>query len=233
MEELKPSTWSVFHKTVKEKEKEIKIIKEIEPDTSVNAPLEREADLIELHTEICTSENSDTKPTENNIDSLWRELQELGSLPVNHKDEDTKEDTTHPAETDCFKIMEKKKEEELTSGAINIPVIIEERANDANKSDSSKQTLTEIHTVDRIEDEEMRISSHLAPGMNLKLKETQIGSETCRNIKTLQSSLKRKNKATVLISTKIPIRQEKSPISSQNAVQKSINADCHHHNQTG
>ena len=87
--------------------------------------------------------------------------------------------------------------------------------------------------MDRIEDEEMRISSHLAPGMNLKLKETQIGSETCRNIKTLQSSLKRKNKATVLISTKIPIRQEKSPISSRNVVNKSINADCHHHYQTG
>ena len=38
-EELKPPTWSVFHKTGREKEKGIIIIKE--PDSSVDALLER------------------------------------------------------------------------------------------------------------------------------------------------------------------------------------------------
>ena len=92
-EELKPPTWSVFHKTGREKKREIKIIKE--PDSSVNALLERETRLTELHSEICNSEQSDTKPAENDIDSLWKELQELGSLPAKHKDEDTKEVTQH------------------------------------------------------------------------------------------------------------------------------------------
>ena len=35
LDELKPPNWSVFHKTGNEKEKEIKIIKEIEPDSAV------------------------------------------------------------------------------------------------------------------------------------------------------------------------------------------------------
>ena len=36
LEELKPPTWSVFHKNGKEKDNEIKIIKEIRPESSSN-----------------------------------------------------------------------------------------------------------------------------------------------------------------------------------------------------
>jgi hypothetical protein len=122
--ELKPPTWSVFHKTGREKEKEIKIIKE--PDSSDDTLLEREAHLTELHSEICNSKQSDTKPAENDIDSLWKELQELGCLPANHMDKDTNEFTKHqqnnPTVNYLFKIREKTKTKEASSEAINIPI---------------------------------------------------------------------------------------------------------------
>ena len=226
-EELKPPTWSVFHKTGREKKREIKIIKE--PDSSVDALLETH--LTELHSEICNSEQSDTKPAENDIDSLWKELQELGSLPAKHKDEDTKEVTQHlqniPTENYLFKIMEKTKTKEASSEAINIPILIEEKSKDKDKGDSSKQT--ETHNLGKTGDEEMGIPSHLSPVMNLKKKERQI--ENCGNIKTLKSCVKNENDTTVPISIKIPFNHHKSLHPFQDT--KSINADPHHHCQIG
>jgi hypothetical protein len=74
--------------------------------------LEREPDLIELYTDIFYSIHSVTKCAENDIDSLWKELNEFGSLPV--KDDDTKESTKHlktiPTENYFFKRRVKKKQ---------------------------------------------------------------------------------------------------------------------------
>jgi hypothetical protein len=228
-EELKPPAWSVFYKTGREKEHEIKIIKE--PDSSVDALLEKETYSTKLHSDICNSEQSDTKPAENDIDSIWKELQELGSLPVNHKDEDTKEVTQHlqnnPTENNFSKIREKTKTKEASSEAINIPILIEKKSKDKDKSDSSKQTKT--HNLVKTGDEEMGTSSHLSPVMNLKKKERHI--ENCGNIKTLKSSMTNENDTTVPISIKIPFRHDKSLHPPEDT--ECINGDPHHLCQIG
>ena len=159
--------------------------------------------------EICDSGHEDTKAKENDVDTLWRELQQLGSLPVNKKDEDAKEVTessqNNPFENNLSSLQERSKE---TQASINIPIKREEKARDTNNSDG---------------DGGFGLLDKFTPVINLNTQETNIETEKSLKIKPLKSCLKSDNKTKVPITIKIPIRHEKSPIAPKTADK---NADC-------
>ena len=152
------------------------------------------------------SEDCGIRGCENDVNSLWRELQKLGSLPLQDKNEGRGYGQTKYSlfKNVLFRILEKKTDVEVTSVSevaitpVNIPIVIEEKVQDKNTAAAVMVNSAE----------------NFATAINWNLKETNIETEKTENIKTLKSFLKSDNKTKIPISIKIPIRHEKPVPSS-------------------
>jgi len=207
LEELKPPTWSRFHRTGNMKENNITIRTEKSPDVKVSVSSNNKESVDQNLDEDGKSANSmgkqgrcqqdETKAEDNNVDDLWKEIKSLGSLPVNQKDETLKEETTNFSNISSRNSVSKSQEHSNKASVISIPILREEKAKDANKCDENEDFLNK-------------------QVINLKIKETDIVAEKPAVKKQLKSSLKSGNKTQVPITIKIPIKHEKS--SSDHAV---------------
>jgi len=197
LEELKPPTWSRFHRTGNMKENNITIQTEKSSDVKVSAssnykePVDHnfneDGKTTKSMGEQGNYEQEETKAEDNDVDNLWKEIKSLGSLPVNQKDETLKEVTNNFSNISPTNSVSKSQEHSV----ISIPILREEKAKDANKGDENENFLNK-------------------QVINLKIKETDIVTEKPAVKKQLKSSLKSGNKTQVPITIKIPIKHEKS-----------------------
>ena len=112
---------------------------------------------------------------------------------------------------------------------MKIPIVIVRKDPNPEEMKSLNPNDTSAACPSKKGSEEIGNFNDLAAGLKLRLKETNIESEKCANIKTpanLKSCLKSDTKKKIPISIKIPIKHESSPIPLQEAANKPGSVDC-------
>jgi len=131
---------------------------------------------------------------ENDVDSLWKEIKNLGSLPVDEKDECQKEVTNTISRNSSQSSVSKFPEQtnKAAGSIIRIPIQRGRKAKDTDERDEDEVILNK-------------------QVINLKIQETDVKTEKNASKKQTKSSMKTSSNTKIPISIKIPINHEKFP----------------------